>query len=148
MCCPCHSGTEFVDCGAMCLPGLAEEVHKLVEDARAKGARVLTGGKLLEGAGQFYPPTILADVTQDMLVWREETFGPLMTVARCSSDAHAVRTSSCTPTLPALLFNFLLTEGCEGSSKQQYAFCVCRMGQGGDNAAQVSWLQPIAKKLF
>jgi acyl-CoA reductase-like NAD-dependent aldehyde dehydrogenase len=79
----------------MCLPGLAEQVHKLVEDARAKGARVLAGGKLMEGAGQFYPPTILADVTQDMLVWREETFGPLMTVAKCSSDAHAVCCASC-----------------------------------------------------
>lgn len=74
----------------MCLPGLAEQVHKLVEDAQAKGARVLTGGTLPAGAGQFYPPTILADVTQSMLVWREETFGPLMTVAKCSSDAHAV----------------------------------------------------------
>jgi acyl-CoA reductase-like NAD-dependent aldehyde dehydrogenase len=91
----------------MCLPGLAEQVHKLVEDARAKGARVLAGGKLMEGAGQFYPPTILADVTQDMLVWREETFGPLMTVAKCSSDAHAVCCASC---IYCFTFFFLLAE--------------------------------------
>lgn len=77
----------------MCLPGLAEQVHKLVEDAQAKGARILTGGKLVAGAGQFYLPTIVADVTPDMLVWSEETFGPLMTVAKCTSDAHAVRTA-------------------------------------------------------
>lgn len=76
----------------MCLPGLPEQVHKLVEDARAKGARVLTGGELTAvlPSEQFYPPTILADVTHNMLVWQEETFGPLMTVAKCSSDAHAV----------------------------------------------------------
>lgn len=80
-----------MDCGAVCLPGLVEQVHALVEDARDRGARVLAGGALPACPGQFYPPTIVADVTPEMRVWREETFGPLMTVAKCSSDAHAVR---------------------------------------------------------
>eukprot|EP00892_Ulva_mutabilis_P007130 jgi/Ulvmu1/478/UM001_0486.1 len=83
-------GPDTVDCGAMCLPGLAEQVHALVEDARARGARILAGGTLPDHPGQFYPPTIVADVTPDMRVWREETFGPLMTVAKCTSDDHAV----------------------------------------------------------
>lgn len=84
------AGAETVDCGAVCLPGLVEQVHSLVEDARGRGARVLAGGSLPAGPGQFYPPTIVADVTPEMRVWREETFGPLMTVARCRSDEHAV----------------------------------------------------------
>lgn len=65
-----------------------------IADARAKGARVLTGGDRLTGAryaGGFYlPPTLLADATPDMLVMREETFGPVLGIAPVRSAAEAL----------------------------------------------------------
>ncbi len=52
-------------------------VDELVQDAIAKGAKVLTGGTIPEGAGNFYPPTVLGDVPADARVFREEIFGPV-----------------------------------------------------------------------
>jgi succinate-semialdehyde dehydrogenase/glutarate-semialdehyde dehydrogenase len=66
------------------------EAH--VEDAVARGARVLTGGSRLQELGEnFYKPTVLADVTHDMLIMREETFGPVLPVMTFDSDNEAVR---------------------------------------------------------
>jgi succinate-semialdehyde dehydrogenase/glutarate-semialdehyde dehydrogenase len=66
------------------------ELH--VEDAKARGARVLAGGTRLPELGvNFYAPTVLADVTQDMRIMREETFGPVLPVMACVDDDEAVR---------------------------------------------------------
>jgi len=66
------------------------EVH--VEDAVARGARVLAGGcRLPELGNNFYKPTVLADVTHEMHIMREETFGPVLPVAAFESDDEAVR---------------------------------------------------------
>jgi acyl-CoA reductase-like NAD-dependent aldehyde dehydrogenase len=63
-----------------------------VEDARARGARVLTGGsRRLDLGPNFYPPTILIDVTHAMRVMREETFGPVLPVMAFENDEEAVR---------------------------------------------------------
>lgn len=176
-------GDRPVDCGAMCMPGLAEKVAQLVEEAVQQGAKVisaallmaaigwrrelmcaqvaalqfscftsragssqvtqkaepripcrhlaanpgrmsgnkqtcagsdditfhrytlivvqvLTGGKLMqqhEAGGQFYAPTVLVDVTTGMRIWREEVFGPVMVIVRCSSDDEAVRLANDCP---------------------------------------------------
>lgn len=69
--------------------GLAKvEAH--VADALAKGARVLCGGARHARAGNFYQPTVLADVTRDMQVAREETFGPLAPLFRFEREEEAV----------------------------------------------------------
>ncbi|MGC2792105.1 MAG: aldehyde dehydrogenase family protein [Candidatus Sulfotelmatobacter sp.] len=66
------------------------EAH--VEDAVARGARVLTGGSRLPELGEnFYRPTVLADVTHEMRIMREETFGPVLPVMAFDSDDEAVR---------------------------------------------------------
>jgi acyl-CoA reductase-like NAD-dependent aldehyde dehydrogenase len=66
------------------------EAH--VEDAVARGARVLTGGSRSQELGEnFYRPTVLADVTHDMRIMREETFGPVLPVMAFDSDDEAVR---------------------------------------------------------
>jgi acyl-CoA reductase-like NAD-dependent aldehyde dehydrogenase len=57
-----------------------EQVHRHVTDAVKSGARVLVGGQPRPGPGTFYPPTVLTDCTPDMLVFREETFGPIAPV--------------------------------------------------------------------
>src|SRR5690606_24774796 len=69
--------------------GLAKvEAH--VTDALAKGARVLCGGARHERGGNFFQPTVLADVSRDMLVAREETFGPLAPLFRFETEEEAV----------------------------------------------------------
>lgn len=69
--------------------GLAKvEAH--VADALAKGARVLCGGARHARGGNFFQPTVLADVTTNMQVAREETFGPLAPLFRFETEAQAV----------------------------------------------------------
>ncbi|WP_042303427.1 NAD-dependent succinate-semialdehyde dehydrogenase [Paraburkholderia kururiensis] len=67
------------------------KVESHIEDALAKGARVLTGGKRHALGHGFFEPTVLADVTPAMKVAREETFGPLAPLFRFSSDEEVVR---------------------------------------------------------
>ncbi|MCV7414896.1 aldehyde dehydrogenase family protein [Mycolicibacterium litorale] len=55
-------------------------VHEHVADAARAGARIRIGGEPAPGPGSFYPPTVLTDCTPDMLVMREETFGPVAPV--------------------------------------------------------------------
>lgn len=62
-----------------------------VDDAVQKGARLLTGGRRLERRGCFFPPTVLAEVTPDMAVWRDEVFGPVAPVLAVADDEQAVR---------------------------------------------------------
>ncbi|MCV7313839.1 aldehyde dehydrogenase family protein [Mycobacterium paraffinicum] len=57
-----------------------EHVHAHVEDATGAGAHVLVGGEPQPGPGSFYPPTVLTDCTPEMLIMREETFGPVAPV--------------------------------------------------------------------
>lgn len=67
-------------------------VESQVEDARARGARVLTGGSRLPQLGpNFYAPTVLADVTHSMHIMREETFGPVLPVMPFDTDDEAIR---------------------------------------------------------
>jgi|SRR5579863_2876656 len=69
-----------------------QNVESHVEDARACGARVLTGGSRLPQLGSnFYAPTVLADVTHAMHIMREETFGPVLPVMPFDSDEEAIR---------------------------------------------------------
>jgi succinate-semialdehyde dehydrogenase/glutarate-semialdehyde dehydrogenase len=80
------------DIGPMIHERQLQVVETQVQDALAQGARLLTGGSRLTKLGpNFYAPTILADVTQDMRVMREETFGPVLSVAPFDSDDEAVR---------------------------------------------------------
>ncbi|MFP6872362.1 MAG: aldehyde dehydrogenase family protein [Verrucomicrobiales bacterium] len=62
-----------------------------VDDAIANGARLLTGGRIVEGRGSFFEATVLTDVTHDMLVMREETFGPIASVMKVKGDEEALR---------------------------------------------------------
>ncbi len=67
-----------------------ELVHSHVADAVRRGASVAVGGRPGDGAGAFYPPTVLTDCTLDMLVMREETFGPVAPVRAVPDFATAL----------------------------------------------------------
>ena len=83
--------SEDPDVGALTRPEQVQVVEEHVEDARSKGADVLSGGRRREGPGTFYEPTVLAGVTPDMRVFREESFGPLLPVTAFADEEEAVR---------------------------------------------------------
>jgi succinate-semialdehyde dehydrogenase/glutarate-semialdehyde dehydrogenase len=67
-----------------------DKVQAHVADAVTQGARVIAGGKQHEKGGLFFEPTIVADVNHEMLVMREETFGPLAAVMRFSTEEEVI----------------------------------------------------------
>ncbi|WP_369180196.1 NADP-dependent succinic semialdehyde dehydrogenase [Streptomyces mutabilis] len=67
-----------------------EDLVELVDDAVRGGAEVLCGGERPDGPGWYYPPTVLAGVTRDMRIHREEAFGPVATLYRAADLDEAV----------------------------------------------------------
>jgi succinate-semialdehyde dehydrogenase/glutarate-semialdehyde dehydrogenase len=85
---------EGVNQGPLIEPAALEKVQRHVEDAVAKGARLLVGGKRI--SGQFFEPTVVADARADMLCAREETFGPFAPVFRFHTEAEAIAAANAT----------------------------------------------------
>ena len=79
---------DGVNQGPLIEEAALEKVQRHVEDAKAKGGRVLVGGKRL--TGQFFEPTVVADATADMLCAREETFGPFAPVFKFKTEQEAI----------------------------------------------------------
>jgi succinate-semialdehyde dehydrogenase/glutarate-semialdehyde dehydrogenase len=73
-----------------------DELRELVDDARAKGADIPIGGRVPDGPGWFYPPTVVTGVTPDMRLHREETFGPVATVYRVRDADEAIALANVT----------------------------------------------------
>lgn len=82
---------EGVTCGPLIDERARERVAELVDEAVAAGARVLTGGRRVEGPGHFYEPTVLVDVPADARVVREEIFGPVAPILTFRTEEEAVR---------------------------------------------------------
>ena len=79
------------DMGSLTFARQLESVSAHVEDARSKGATVLAGGRHRPDLGPyFYEPTVLADVTPDMRVYAEETFGPVVSLYRVKTEDEAI----------------------------------------------------------
>jgi acyl-CoA reductase-like NAD-dependent aldehyde dehydrogenase len=79
------------DVGAMTSPKQSAIVEDHVNDALAAGARALTGGKRVEGPGDYFEPTVLVDVDHSMKVMRDETFGPVVGVMKARDAEEALR---------------------------------------------------------
>jgi succinate-semialdehyde dehydrogenase/glutarate-semialdehyde dehydrogenase len=67
-----------------------DKVAELVDDAVAKGATAVVGGKRVDGAGSFYEPTVLTGIADDARLLKEEIFGPVAPIATFSTDEEAV----------------------------------------------------------
>ena len=79
------------DMGSLTFSRQLESVTAHVEDARAKGATILAGGRPRPDLGPlFYEPTVLTDVTSEMALYREETFGPVVAIYRVSGEDEAI----------------------------------------------------------
>jgi len=79
------------DVGAMTSPNQTAIVEEHVADAVAAGAKALTGGKRVDGPGDYFEPTVLVDVDHSMKVMRDETFGPVVGVMKVRDADEAVR---------------------------------------------------------
>jgi succinate-semialdehyde dehydrogenase / glutarate-semialdehyde dehydrogenase len=87
---------EATTIGPMARADLRDGLERQVRASVAAGASVLTGGTRPEGPGAFFTPTVLADVTLDMPVMAEETFGPVAAVTAVDDDDEAVRVANAT----------------------------------------------------
>ena len=77
--------------GPLINPAALTKVESHIQDAVEKGASVLSGGKRHDLGGNFFQPTVLSNMKEDMLVAHEETFGPLAPVFRFSTEEEAIR---------------------------------------------------------
>ncbi|MEV2211933.1 NADP-dependent succinic semialdehyde dehydrogenase [Streptomyces sp. NPDC050997] len=73
------------------------DLEELVDDARRGGASVLCGGERPDGDGWYYPPTVLAGITREMRIHREEAFGPVATLYRAADLDEAVLIANDSP---------------------------------------------------
>ena len=76
--------------GPMARKDLRDELHDQVERTLSAGATLLLGGKKWEGSGNFYAPTVLADVVPGMAAFDEETFGPVAAITVAKNAEHAI----------------------------------------------------------
>jgi succinate-semialdehyde dehydrogenase / glutarate-semialdehyde dehydrogenase len=89
------AGTENgVTIGPLITPAACAKVQAHIADAVAKGASIRIGGKAHARGGQFIEPTVLTEVTPDMSVAREETFGPVAPLIRFTDEAEAIRVAN------------------------------------------------------
>ncbi|TMM39361.1 MAG: NADP-dependent succinic semialdehyde dehydrogenase [Actinobacteria bacterium] len=90
---PMADGT---DVGPLATSAGRDGVAAQVDDAAARGGRILCGGTVPDSAGWFYPPTVVADLDPSMRMWSEEVFGPVAGLYRVNSYAEAVSLANAT----------------------------------------------------
>ena len=83
--------------GPLARPAQTEVLERQVEDARAKGGRVVIGGRRIDRPGAWFEPTVVAGASHSMELMRDETFGPLIGIQRVSDDEEAVGLMNDTP---------------------------------------------------
>ena len=87
---------ELTEIGPMARADLVDVIDRQVAASVALGAKVLVGGHRIKGPGNFYAPTVLSDVTLEMAVCEEETFGPVAVLLRATDDNDAVNIANAT----------------------------------------------------
>ncbi|MER6133109.1 NADP-dependent succinic semialdehyde dehydrogenase [Streptomyces sp. NPDC001815] len=88
---------EATDVGPVATEQGRDDLTELVDDAVESGATVLCGGEVPDGDGWYYPPTVLTDITPEMRIHQEETFGPVATLYRAADLDEAVAIANDTP---------------------------------------------------
>jgi succinate-semialdehyde dehydrogenase / glutarate-semialdehyde dehydrogenase len=81
---------EGIDVGPLIDEDQRDKVSELVEDAVAKGATAVVGGSRLDGAGYFFEPTVLGNVTAEARLLKEEIFGPVAPITSFESEQQAI----------------------------------------------------------
>ena len=113
-----------------------DKVAALVDDAVAKGAKVLTGGKPPNGTGYFYPPTVLTGVPDSAAVVKEEIFGPVASIQSFASEDEVVKRANDTEYgLVAYLYTKDVGRGLRVSEKLDFGMIGLNRGLVSDPAA-------------
>lgn len=85
---------EATEVGPMARHDLRDELHRQVQESLRKGARLLLGGKIPEGPGAYYPPTVLTDVPKGAPAYEEELFGPVAAIIPVRDEAEAIQVAN------------------------------------------------------
>ncbi|XXM72151.1 NAD-dependent succinate-semialdehyde dehydrogenase [Lysinibacillus sphaericus] len=110
---------EGVDIGPLIDEDAVEKVQKHIDDAVSKGAKVAAGGKA--GKGLFFEPTVLTDVSEDMLCMTDETFGPLAPISTFKTQEEAIeRANDSIYGLAAYVFTENITRGIQICEQLEY----------------------------
>jgi succinate-semialdehyde dehydrogenase / glutarate-semialdehyde dehydrogenase len=110
---------EGVDIGPLIDEGAVEKVQKHIDDAVSKGAKVVIGGKA--GEGLFFEPTVLTDVSEDMLCMTDETFGPLAPISTFKTQEEAIeRANNSIYGLAAYVFTENIQKGIQICEQLEY----------------------------
>ena len=127
---------EGINLGPLVNKDGRDKVIELVDDAVKKGAKVLTGGKLPDGPGFFYPATVLTNVADDSKMLNEEIFGPVASIQTFKSDDEAIKRANDTEYgLVAYLYTKDLSRGLRVSEKLDFGMIGLNRGLVSDPAA-------------
>jgi len=127
---------EGVEVGSLVNAETRDKVHALVKDAVDKGAKLLTGGKMPEGPGFFYPPTVLANVPANAECLGEEIFGPVAALQSFSNEDDAIRRANDTEYgLVAYLYAGDMKRGLALSERLEFGMIGLNRGLVSDPAA-------------
>jgi succinate-semialdehyde dehydrogenase/glutarate-semialdehyde dehydrogenase len=88
---------ENADVGAITVEAQREKIEAHVNDAVARGANLLVGGHRVNGQGRFFEPAVLVNVTHEMRVMREETFGPVLPIMKVRDAEEALQLANDSP---------------------------------------------------
>ena len=127
---------EGIALGPLVNADTRDKVKELVDDALAKGAKLLTGGKAPGGKGYFYPATVLTEVPAGAAMLREEIFGPVTSIQTFKSEDEVIEKANDTEYgLAAYLYTKDLSRGLRVSEKLDYGMVGLNRGIVSDPAA-------------
>ncbi|MFD1039973.1 NAD-dependent succinate-semialdehyde dehydrogenase [Virgibacillus byunsanensis] len=114
---------EGIDLGPLINQQASDKVHAHLEDALTKGAKIISGGNKWDGElnGHFYNPTVLSNITDDMVVMNEETFGPLIPIQTFTDDETVIKKANNTDYgLASYIFTETTSRAIRVSEKLEY----------------------------
>ncbi|WP_174733538.1 NAD-dependent succinate-semialdehyde dehydrogenase [Mesobacillus harenae] len=125
-----------IDIGPLINQAAVDKVNMQVNNAIDNGAQCLLGGKQNDSFNpNYYPPTILTNVTQEMIIMNEETFGPVAPIQKFETDQEAIHCANDTPSgLAAYVFTDNLTKGMKFVESLDYG--IIGWNDGAPSAAQ------------
>jgi succinate-semialdehyde dehydrogenase/glutarate-semialdehyde dehydrogenase len=127
---------DGVEVGALVNAETRDKVAHFVEDAIAKGARLLTGGRQPQGKGFFYPPTVLVDVPDTAALLCDEIFGPVAAIQKFHNEDDVIRRANDTEYgLVAYLYTKDVARGLKLSEQLDFGMVGLNRGIVSDPAA-------------
>lgn len=124
------------ECGPMITKTAVDKIDRLVQNAVARGARVLCGGSIGSGTGFYYPPTVLCDVPSDAAMAQEEIFGPVAPISRFERESEAIERANDTEYgLAAYIYTRDLARGMRVAAKIESGMIALNRGLMSDPAA-------------